>query len=280
MSYPLVSIIIPAYNHEKFIAYTLDSITEDSYPNKEIVIINDGSKDDTDGVIINWVKLNQNKISVIYVKRENRGICATLNELIRLSNGKYLLVIASDDALYGNTIAERVDLLEETEKNGKLVLVSDAQVIDENNNFISASSMEMNKGDKNKFKTEEGILEELISKPSTVGAIALINKSIYSRIGFYPEDTFIEDWFFYQRAASIRAILFWDKVVSQYRVHSSNMSGSNISLTKRLLIYRAVKLSVRRNVSWFPSLYFKYLGVKKIIELDFAILKLTLKNYF
>ncbi|ASU33648.1 Glycosyltransferase involved in cell wall bisynthesis [Mucilaginibacter xinganensis] len=258
----------------------MDSITEDSYPNKEIVIINDGSKDDTDGVIINWVKLNQNKISVIYVKRENRGICATLNELIRLSNGKYLLVIASDDALYGNTIAERVDLLEETEKNGKLVLVSDAQVIDENNNFISASSMEMNKGDKNKFKTEEGILEELISKPSTVGAIALINKSIYSRIGFYPEDTFIEDWFFYQRAASIRAILFWDKVVSQYRVHSSNMSGSNISLTKRLLIYRAVKLSVRRNVSWFPSLYFKYLGVKKIIELDFAILKLTLKNYF
>jgi alpha-1,3-rhamnosyltransferase len=273
MSYPLVSIIIPAYNHEKFIAYTLDSVVNDSYPNKEIVIINDGSKDNTDGVIVDWVKLNQERISVSYVKRENKGICATLNELIRLSSGKYLLVVASDDALYGNTITERVSLLEQTEKDGKLVLISDAQVIDENNNIIRPSSMEMNKGNKNKFITEEGILEELISRPSTVGAIALINKSIYKTIGSYPEDTFIEDWFFYQRAASIKAILFWDKVVSQYRVHSSNMSGSNINLAKRLHIYKAVKLSVRRNIKWFPSSYFKYLGIKKIIELDYAIIK-------
>ncbi|MDB5141271.1 MAG: hypothetical protein JWR12_3187 [Mucilaginibacter sp.] len=279
MNYPLVSVIIPAYNHGQYITYTLNSVIDDTYFNKEIVIINDGSRDNTDDVVNAWIKINNTKIPIIYIKRENKGVCATLNELIRLSNGKYLLPIASDDLFYGNTITQRVEILENNEREGKLVLISDAVVIDENNNVIKLSSMEMNNGNKLKFKTNKGILEEMITKPSTVGAISLINKSIYNTIGYYPEDLPIEDWFFFQRAAAIKAIIFWDKIVSQYRIHSNNMSGFNIPFKRQLEIYKAVKTSVYRNLKWFPSIYFKYLGLKKLIEIEFDILKLNLKNH-
>lgn len=279
MGYPLVSVIIPAYNHQQYITYTLNSVLDDTYSNKEIIVINDGSKDDTDSVITEWKRMHDNEIQITYISRENKGICATLNDLIGLAKGKYIIVIASDDILYGNTITQRVNILEKNEINGKLVLIGDALVIDENNNIIGPSSMEMNKGNKDKFKTNKGILEEMITKPSTVGAISLINKSIYNIIGLYPEDSYVEDWFFYQRAAGLKAILFWDHPVSLYRVHSSNMSGANISLKRRLDVISSVKKSVYKNIRWFPSLYFKALGIKKLARLELDVFKLNLKIF-
>ncbi|WP_183560815.1 glycosyltransferase family 2 protein [Mucilaginibacter sp. SP1R1] len=278
MSYPLVSFIIPVYNHQNYVAYTLNSICDDDYPNKEIVIVNDGSTDNSDKVITEWIAVNAGKISVNYVNRENKGICSALNELVKLSKGKYIIIVASDDMLYGSTVTRRVNILEENEKTGKFVLISDALIIDENNNVSQQSSMENNKGNKQKFKTDRGILEEMITKPSTVGAISIINKSIYDKIGPYPEDLYLEDWFFYQRAAALKSIIFWDEVVSLYRVHSSNMSGVNISMKRRLDILRSVKTSVSRNISWFPSVYYKFLGVRKLISLYYLIFKLKVKG--
>ena len=278
MKYPLVSIIVPCYNHEKYVLGALNSVLDDTYPNKEIVVINDGSTDNSNNVINQWIAEHEAIASIKYINRENRGLCKTLNELLRASEGKYLLPLASDDALYGNTIAERVLILEENEKNGKLVLISDALVIDENNIITKQSSMAINNGNKLKYQTDNGILEEMISQPSTVGPISLINKLIYNKIGYYPEDLPAEDWFFYQRAASIKAILFFDKVVSLYRVHSGNTSVGNIPVDQKLRLIRAIKTSICRNISWYPTLYFKFLGIKKLMRVMLIILKLRVKR--
>ena len=58
---PLVSFLIPYYNHKQYIGQTLDSILNDTYPNKEIVIINDGSTDTDISVINDWIERNSNK---------------------------------------------------------------------------------------------------------------------------------------------------------------------------------------------------------------------------
>ena len=93
----LVSVIIPCYNHEKFIQATLDSIARDTYPYKEIILINDGSSDHSDQKITEWISSNNNEIKITYVNRKNKGICSTLNELIGIAKGKYILPLASDD---------------------------------------------------------------------------------------------------------------------------------------------------------------------------------------
>ena len=151
---PLVSIIVPSYNHEKYVIQTLESILEDTYPNKEILIIDDGSSDNSIEIIKKWIEKNKNKINIFFRHRNNKGICATFNELIDLANGKYILPLPSDDLLFNNTIGERVEILEQNPS--KLVLISDAHVIDSQRKIIFESMMsDFHKADKNKYPTSK-----------------------------------------------------------------------------------------------------------------------------
>ena len=136
---PLVSVLIPYYNHNRFVKKTLDSILEDTYPNKEIIIINDGSTELDSSNLENWIDTNRNFINIIYKKRTNKGITKTLNEMINLSSGKYIALIASDDYFINNTFSKRVDILENNKT--KLMLVADAIVVDDDGKLLFQSAM-------------------------------------------------------------------------------------------------------------------------------------------
>lgn len=279
MSYPLVSVIVPCYNHEKYVVDTLNSISSDTYTNKEIVIINDGSTDGSNNRITKWVNEHQDTVTIRYKNRENKGLCATLNELLELSKGKYIVIVASDDALYGETLTRRVEILEENESRGKLVLVSDALVIDNDSKIILQSSMaEYNSGNKRKYETEEGIMEEVIRNPSISGATSMINRKMFDVIGNYPEDLKAEDWYFYQRAAAHKAILFWDKPVSLYRVHSANSSGLFTPVNKQLSLTKSIIITYWRNYNEFPGIKFKFLALVYLLKQVLIYSKLSIQK--
>jgi alpha-1,3-rhamnosyltransferase len=274
---PLVSIIVPCYNHEPYIVEALNSILDDTYLNKEIVIIDDGSKDHSKTIIEGWISTHK-QLPITFISRENKGVCATLNEMVNISKGKYIVCLASDDKLFNNTIEERVNLLQNLESAGKLVLVSDAQVIDEHGQITSNSSMtNYNHGNKDRYHTDEGILYETIMNPSISGATVMINKSIFEKIGPYPEDLRAEDWFFYQRAASIHAIYFYDKVVSQYRVHTGSTSGAKAPLKTQKAIAHAMLLTYWRNLSFFSTFRFKMLGIRQLLKYYWTLTKINIK---
>ena len=71
--FPLISVLIPAYNHEQFVCAALDSARQQTYPNIEILIIDDGSTDATAARILAWIGQHQNEVSVNFLTRENRG---------------------------------------------------------------------------------------------------------------------------------------------------------------------------------------------------------------
>jgi glycosyltransferase involved in cell wall biosynthesis len=83
---PLVSILIPAFNHERFVQRCLDSVLEDPYPSKELIIIDDGSTDSTGERITTGSRQHSGDLPIEYVRRENKGIAATLNELAARAN--------------------------------------------------------------------------------------------------------------------------------------------------------------------------------------------------
>jgi Glycosyl transferase family 2 len=93
---PLVSVIIPAFNHGRFVRQCLDSVADDDYSNKEIVIIDDGSVDGTLAVIESWADEPRAEIPILVVSRPNRGITRTLNELLHKARGQLGLSIAND----------------------------------------------------------------------------------------------------------------------------------------------------------------------------------------
>ena len=105
-SAPLVSVIVPVYNHADFIAIALDSIYGQTYPNIEMVVIDDGSTDGSPAIVRE--KLRSCPFPHTFLARENRGAPATLNEAVRSSRGSFFNPLNSDDLWVPTRIEELV----------------------------------------------------------------------------------------------------------------------------------------------------------------------------
>jgi glycosyltransferase involved in cell wall biosynthesis len=248
---PKVSIIIPVYNHEMYIEQTLNSILSDTYPSKEIVLINDGSKDNSDAIIQAWIQAHKSTAEVNYLCRENRGLTKTLNELIERSSGQYIVVLGSDDYLINNTIEERVGLLENNPS--KLMIIGDAIVVDENDNKTYESGLfDFHHGNKALYFNASGLKREIVKNWSVVGPVGMVNRKIYDLIGNYDESLFIEDWDFYLRAVAKDLILFYDVKVAAYRLHSSNTINNPAVLIK---MWKSGMETAKKNIKNFGFPY-------------------------
>lgn len=225
MPKPLISVIIPYYNHNLFVTQTLDSIIADTYPNKEIIIINDGSSNPDDSEITQWINLHQDEISITYKKRENKGITKTLNEMLSLAKGQYIAHIASDDFFINNTFSQRVEMLQSHPE--KLMLLSDAITVDDNSKQLFESALFEQRGGKKEFYfTDRGLKREIIKRWCVVGPTTFIDKRLFDKIGGYDEALFYEDWDLFLRAVSKDLILFYDQKVAAHRWHENNASAN------------------------------------------------------
>lgn len=93
-----LSVIIPVYNTEKYIEKCLDSIASQTLKDLEIIIVNDGSKDNSDNVINQWIENNKD-VNVKYLKKENGGLSDARNFGVENASGKYISFVDSDDYL-------------------------------------------------------------------------------------------------------------------------------------------------------------------------------------
>ena len=93
-----LSVIIPVYNTEKYIEKCLDSIANQTMRDLEIIIVNDGSKDNSEKVIKQWIEKNKN-IDAKYFQKENGGLSDARNFGVKKSSGKYISFVDSDDYL-------------------------------------------------------------------------------------------------------------------------------------------------------------------------------------
>lgn len=109
----MVSCIIPAYNTEKYIYDCLLSVKKQSYCDIELVIIDDGSTDETMNEIKRFCKANRKRFHNIEIKQHeiNKGLCASINSALKLVKGEYTMWFDSDDLLIEDNILKKVDFL-------------------------------------------------------------------------------------------------------------------------------------------------------------------------
>lgn len=108
----LISVILPAYNAELYLKEAIDSILAQTFTNFELIVINDGSTDKTEEVILSYEDER-----VIYIKNEqNLGLIGTLNKGIGLAQGKYIARMDADDICFPQRFAKQVDFLEENQE--------------------------------------------------------------------------------------------------------------------------------------------------------------------
>lgn len=106
---PLVSVIMPAYNGEKYIEKAINSIMRQTYSNWELIIIEDGSSDNT----LEIARRYQNEKIKVYVNEKNKGIAFSTNYGITHSEGKYIALLDDDDIATPKRLALQVDFLEQ-----------------------------------------------------------------------------------------------------------------------------------------------------------------------
>ena len=107
-----VSVIIPVYNAEKYIERCIDSVVNQTYKNIEILLIDDGSSDNSPAICDNWAK-NDSRIIVFH--QQNSGVSAARNKGIELSIGDYISFVDSDDFIAENTIEKAVTAVDKND---------------------------------------------------------------------------------------------------------------------------------------------------------------------
>ncbi len=131
--HPLVSIIMPARNAEKYITQAIDSFLNQTYQNKELIIINDASSDNTKSIIQHYAKQHQNIILKHHFFK--RGIAKTRNQALDLAQGEYIGHLDSDDLLHPQAIELTIRTI--TANKDLALVYSGYYTIDETNKTIA-----------------------------------------------------------------------------------------------------------------------------------------------
>jgi glycosyltransferase involved in cell wall biosynthesis len=248
----LVSVIVPMYNHAKYIEQCLDSVYNEDYPNIELIIIDDGSKDLSLEIAKKWRESHPSKFHRFHIEtQDNQGISKTLNKLITLAEGEFICPLASDDYLVTGGIRIRVDALKLHPE--WLLVFGDPIIIDEENKEIANSGIEFLRGNKAVLLDPKFIVSEIILYWSIPGAIYMVRKDTYNPeigIGLYPEDSYTEDSDFYYRLLARNSVGFVDGKVLAYRIVSSSMSHSEKTIPKVLEYW---EYSANKNLKSFTG---------------------------
>ncbi|RUL63457.1 glycosyltransferase [Dyella dinghuensis] len=243
---PLVSVLIPAYNHERFVQRCLDSVLEDPYPSKEIIIIDDGSTDDTSAKIVEWIAAHSHELRIEYAHHSNRGIAATLNELAARAHGQYLRLGASDDYLLPGGMEAQVRYLQM--HPSKHAVIGDCVVVDQQGNRLHDSGMrDLHGANKKLYSSTEGIRRAVISQWAVGGPVALIRKSALDTVDRWTEGLRIDDWDFFLRLAARDALGFIDVSVCAYRLHGANLSKTRHRATRIVNLVESRRVATQRS---------------------------------
>ena len=177
---PLVSVVIPCYNAEKYVEMAIRSIMNQTYTNLEILIIDDCSKDSTYEILENLAKYD--KRIILEKNEQNLKIVKTLNKLVLKANGKYIARMDADDISAPNRIEKQVNFLESNKDYG--ICGTNAWRIDCNNRMIGKSLLPT---EDNEIKIVSDFFC-VFYHPSVMIRSELYKKNLYREEYLYAED--------------------------------------------------------------------------------------------
>jgi len=184
----LVSVIIPVYNVEKYVKEAIESIQNQTYKNIEIIVIDDGSVDNTSKIVEKLAK-DDNRLK-LYKNQKNLKIVKTLNLALSLSNGEYIARMDGDDISAPDRIEKKIKFLKE---NQEFDLVGcSMKAIDIDGNQIGETVHYSN----------QNLLVESLKFVTPVSHIWVARKSLYDKLNGYREISGVEDYDFLLRMTS------------------------------------------------------------------------------
>lgn len=213
---PLVSVVVPVYNMEAFLPETLDSILASVYPNFEVVVVDDGSKDASYRIACSYAEKDKR---VRAYTQPNGGACAARNQAVRLAKGEFILPFDADDKMSETFVSDAVH-----------VILSDMKI------KAVCPRAEYFGNRKGEWKLPP-FSRKLLARKNMIPICALYRKSDWERVGGYDEHIVArEDWTFW--IAMLKdggKVVTLSRVSVYYRVRTGSKRVSDRSLKRKLI---------------------------------------------
>ena len=205
-----VSVIITTYNHAHYLPQSIESVLRQNYQNKELIVVDDGSSDNTKEVVGRY-------LDVKYVYQSNQGLSAARNTGIDNSNGECVVFLDADDWFFDNALREGATALE---ANPQAAFAYGAYRTVNNDGEIIPEKFD------NQDLSQNAYTHLLQNNFIAMHATVLYRRWVFELFRFDRELKACEDYDLYLKITRTHPIIYHQHIVAAYRRHSQNMSGS------------------------------------------------------
>jgi len=217
---PKVSVIIPTYNREDFLAEAIQSVLDQTFRDLKIIVIDDGSTDNTREVVDSF---KDPRIKYIY--QENQGVCIARNTAVNNSNSEYIAFLDSDDVLLKEAIEKEVHVLDEYPEAGlgygqAYLIDTGGRVFGLYKHYLKYSCI----------RTGSDVIKEfLIHGYSIPSPTIMTRRSCLNEVGLYSPDFHhgSEDFDLMVRLCKNYTVVYIAEPLAKYRVHATNQSSGH-----------------------------------------------------
>jgi glycosyltransferase involved in cell wall biosynthesis len=225
---PKVSVVMPSYNHERYISEAIDSVLNQTFTDFELIIIDDASKDKSKEII----KIYKEKDSRIraFFHSENKGISRTMNECLEKADGKFIAFFASDDAWVKDKLEKQLEVLA---KDEDLIVWSEGLIIDAQGDptgELWTARFESKK------KKSGDLFEEILVGNFICGQSRIHKRENISDIRFNEALKYLNDYLFEVELARKYEYYFIPEPLAMYRVHGENTRLDRMGWSKDQII--------------------------------------------
>ncbi|MCL6472821.1 MAG: glycosyltransferase family 2 protein [Firmicutes bacterium] len=212
-----VQVLLSTYNGSKYLRPLLDSLLNQDYANLEILIRDDGSTDDTPGVLEEYLHVENVRV----LREKNIGVAKSFFRLLSLSShdADYLAFCDQDDIWESDKISRAVDMLSSYHNKEPALYFSRLKIVDEDLSFVKLSEMPQG---------EPSFRNALVQNIATGCTIVINAKARDLIVKNLPSSALWHDWWAYLVVSAFGKVVFDEEAKILYRQHSSNAVGSKV----------------------------------------------------
>ena len=223
---PLVSVVLPAYNHERYVEQAITSVLAQTYPNIELIVIDDGSADRTFARIQSC--LAGASIPSQVLTRENRGAPATLNEGAALARGDYLAFLNSDDYFAPDRLARMVDEIASGAQWGFSLISAVRDSAGEGTDEDEAFEQFFSRKQKALLGRSSNSFAFLNYNVAVSTGNLFVERRLFESLGGFRDYRYNHDWDFCLRAAALAEPVVVKESLYCYRLHETNTINESL----------------------------------------------------
>ena len=232
MTYPLMSVAIPAYNHADYIEACLASVCAQTYPELEIVLVDDGSTDDTLSRAKAFLDRHASRFRRIEVySRPNRGVSATSNECISACRGEWVHLLGSDDTLLPDKVMREWRAIQNWGDPELALVYADVEDIDH-----TGRGLNRHDHDRPSPGPDHKAYEALFLGNPVINPTVALRREAFLKIGGFDETLALEDWDCWLRLSAEYPIARVPEVLACYRRHSSQTSRNQARMLHAMML--------------------------------------------